>query len=210
MNFSELQNLVLVKESPEKRLAKAEGGIEQHMSEAAVMLAFAMHLFYLGAGKVSIHPDGEHGKRFEIQAWLVAHGFIWGHGWGTTSYAGQYSNGNRILEVHVKPGYGDVVAMIEGRSVIAECKGGIINTRHAGQVSRLRKGLHEATGQLLARSGDGEINIAVVPSTITTRDLATKMSQRANRAGIAIALVSATGAVEYCGTNPFCAESVAR
>ena len=178
MNFSELQNLILVREPPEKRLSKAEGGMEKHMSEAAVMLAFAMHLFSRGAEKVSVHPDGEHGKQFEIQGWRAAHGFGWGQGWGTTSYAGRYSNGERTLEVHVKPGLGDVVAMVAGHPVIAECKGGIINTRHAGQVSRLRKGLHEAAGQLLARSGEGEINIAVVPSTITTRDLAIKMSPR--------------------------------
>lgn len=83
-----------------------------------------MHLFSLGAGKVSIHPDGEHGKRFEIQAWLVMHGFVWGREWGTSSYVGQYSNGGRILEVNVKPGH--VVAVIEGRPVIAERKGSIV------------------------------------------------------------------------------------
>lgn len=205
MEFQHLQNLILIKEPPEKRFAKAEGGTEHHMSEAAVMLAFAMHLFAQGARKVSIHPDGEHGKRFEIQAWLITHGFSWHEGWGTTSYAGRYLNGDRILEVHVKPGQGDVVAMIGDRAIIAECKGGIVNTRHAGQVSRLRKGLHEATGQLLARSGQGEVNIAVVPSTATTRDLATRMAPRTNGAGIAIALVSATGSVEYCGVDPFSA-----
>lgn len=39
------------------------------MSEAAVMLAFAMHLFSHGTDKVSVRLNGEHGKRFEIQAW---------------------------------------------------------------------------------------------------------------------------------------------
>lgn len=209
MNFSELQDLILVKEPPEKRLATADGGNEHHMSEAAVMLAFSMHLFGRGAGQVSIHPDGEHGKRFEIQAWLTTHGFTWREGWGTTRYAGRYLNGNLVLEVHVKPGQGDVVATIGGRPVVAECKGGIINTRHAGQVSRLRKGLHEAAGQLLTRSGEGEINIAVVPQTNTTRDLAIKMAPRANRAGIAIALVSTAGAVKYFGADPLSAGNVA-
>jgi len=209
MAFVELQHLILEKDPPEKRLSKADGSTERHMSEAAVMLAFAMHLFSRGAQKVSVHPDGEHGKRFEIQAWLLMHGFTWHKGWGTTSYAGRYLDGDRILEVHVKPGQGDVVAMIGGRPVIAECKGGIINTRHAGQVSRLRKGLHEAAGQLLTRSEEDEINIAVVPNTTPTRALASKMVSRANRAGIAIALVSATGAVEYCGADPFSAGNVA-
>ncbi|MDF1633097.1 hypothetical protein [Mycoplana sp. MJR14] len=209
MNFSELHKLILIRQPPEKRLSKADGSNEHHMSEAAVMLAFAMHLFARGADRVSIHPDGEHGKRFEIQAWLATHGFTWQEGWGTTSYAGRYLNGNLVLEVHVKSGQGDVVATIGGQSVIAECKGGIVNTRHAGQVSRLRKGLHEAAGQLLTRSGDGEINIAVVPRTNTTRDLAIKMAPRANRAGIAIALVSTTGEVEYFGADPLSAGNVA-
>ncbi|MBY3178530.1 hypothetical protein HFO27_28490 [Rhizobium leguminosarum] len=209
MAFVELQHLILEKDPPEKRLSKADGSIERHMSEAAVMLAFAMHLFSRGAQKVSVHPDGEHGKRFQIQAWLIMHGFTWHKGWGTTSYAGRYMNGDLILEVHVNPGQGDVVATIGGCPVIAECKGGIINTRHAGQVSRLRKGLQEAAGQLLTRAGEGEINIAVVPNTITTRDLARKMTPRANQAGIAIALISATGAVEYYGADPFSAGVVA-
>lgn len=205
-----LQNLVLEKAPPEKRLAKAEGGNERHMSEAAVMLAFAMHLFARGAEQVSIHPDGEHCKRFEIQAWLTTHGFTWREGWGTTSYAGRYLNGNSVLEVHVKPGQGDVVAAIDGQIIVAECKGGIVNTRHSGQLSRLRKGLHEAAGQLLMRSGEHEINVAVVPRTNTTHDLALKMASRANQAGIAIALISITGAVEYVGKDPLSAGNVAR
>lgn len=210
MNFLHLQHLILIKEPPEKRLAKAEGGTEHHMSEAAVMLAFAMHLFTKGAGQVSIHPDGEHGKRFEIQAWLATHGFIWREGWGTTSYAGRYLNGNLVLEVHVKPGHGDVVATIDGQTVVAECKGGIVNTRHPGQLSRLRKGLHEAAGQLLTRSGKNEISVAVVPHTNTTRDLAIKMAPRANQAGNAIALISANGAVEFVGKDPLSAGNVAQ
>lgn len=75
MNLLELQNLTLMREPPEKRLPKAEGGIEQHMSGTAVILAFAMHLFSHGTDKVSVRLDGEHGKRFEIQAWtrLIIH-----------------------------------------------------------------------------------------------------------------------------------------
>jgi hypothetical protein len=210
MDLIDLQHLILEKDPPEKRLSKTDGGVERHMSEAAVMLGFAMHLFARGAGQVSIHPDGEHGKRFEIQAWLIRHGFVWREGWGTTSYAGRYLNGNLVLEVHVKPGQGDVVATIEGQTVVAECKGGIVNTRHAGQISRLRKGLHEAAGQLLTRSDEREINIAVVPHTNTTRDLAIRMAPRANGAGIAIALISAIGAVEFVGYDPLSAGNVAQ
>lgn len=173
------------------------------MTEAAVMLAFAMHLFSRGATFASIHPDGEHGKRFKIQAWLAAHDFIQHERRGTTSYGGRYSNGTQILDIYVRPGRGDVVAKIGDLSIVAECKGGIVNSRHAGQISRLRKGLHEAAGQLLTRPEKNEVNIAVVPETASTRTLGFKMASRANKAGIAIALVSTTGRIEYCGIDPF-------
>lgn len=43
----------------------------------------------------------------------------------------------RAIVVHPASGNGDVVAGAGGMIISAECKGGIINTRHPGQVSRL-------------------------------------------------------------------------
>jgi hypothetical protein len=64
---------------------------------------------------------------------------------------------------------GDIVADIEGRSYVAECKGGVINTKHAGQLSRLRKGLCEAVGLSLATEPvEGRRQFAVVPKTATS------------------------------------------
>lgn len=77
--------------------------------------------------------------------------------------------------------------------IIAECKGGIVNTSHAGQKSRLRKGLCEAVGLLMARDKGGR-PVAVVPKTETTLKLAQKLA-RARDAGIEIALVDERGNV---------------
>ncbi len=60
---------------------------------------------------------------------------------GTTSYGGDYqhSNGWRFT-INPSSGKGDVVAQIGNLTLTAECKGGVINTRHPGQVSRIRAG----------------------------------------------------------------------
>ena len=61
---------------------------------------------------------------------------------------------------------------VAGNPVIsAECKGGIINTRHPGQVSRLYKGLCETVGLLMASRRQVR-QVAVVPFTEGTLRLA--------------------------------------
>jgi hypothetical protein len=87
-----------------------------------------------------------------------------------------------------------VVATTCTESIVAECKGGIVNTRHAGQTSRLRKGLCEAVGLLMAREKGGR-QVAVVPNTETTFRLAKRLAPRARDAGIDIALVDERGRV---------------
>jgi hypothetical protein len=46
----------------------------------------------------------------------------------------------QVIVVKSISGRGDVLAFKDGVSIIAECKGGIVNTRHSFQISRLRKG----------------------------------------------------------------------
>jgi hypothetical protein len=53
------------------------------------------------------------------------------------------------MVINPRSGLGDVVADADGTIISAECKGGIINTRHSGQVSRLYKGLCETVGMLM-------------------------------------------------------------
>ena len=188
---------ITVCEPPEKRAAHCTGGKERHLTEAAVMIAFAMYLLDTGAAEVEIHPDGEHGKRYDIRACLESLGFTLTASHGTTRYGGVYRRGHHAVSVSPRSGFGDVVAKIGGNAFVAECKGGITNTDHAGQVARLRRGLCEAVGQLMVRPAVGERNIAVVPETPATKKLAERMRHRTLAAGIEIALVDERGRVEF-------------
>src|SRR5260221_7178481 len=161
IDFDDLVTLLV---PPPSRLRSADGEHEHHLYEGAVMVAYAMHLLRTEPTKVvRIHPDGEHGKQFDFAAWLGRQGFSMVSSTGRTTYGGAYTDSEgRTIIVHPKSGLGDVVAELGNQSVSAECKGGIINTRHPGQVSRLYKGLCETVGLLMARPSPGR-QVAVVP-----------------------------------------------
>lgn len=193
MNF---EDLIHSRQAPPNRVGKHEGEYEHHFYEGAIMIAYAMHLLRTEETKhVLIHPDGEHGKQFDFMAWLTLHGFVKLSSIGTTSYGGIYQNavGEKIT-VNPKSGMGDVVAQIGNSIIIAECKGGIVNTKHSGQQSKLYKGLCEAVGLLMASEAKGR-QIAVVPFTPNTERLAKRMIHRCALAGIEIALVHSKGEV---------------
>jgi hypothetical protein len=188
-------DLIVELDPPTNRRDKCEGK-ERHLTEAAVMLAYGMHLLRTvrSLERVELHPDGEHAKRFEIVQWLSARGFELKESQGKTAYCGTYGNGQQTIVVASTPGKGDVVARTDDGIIVAECKGGITNTTHAGQKSRLRKGLCEAVGLLMTRDKGGK-QVAVVPNTETTLKLARKLAPRAGDAGIEIALVDEQGRV---------------
>lgn len=188
-------DLIVELDPPINRRGKCEDK-ERHLTEAAVMLAYGMHLLRTvpKLQRVELHPDGEHGKRFEIRRWLSAQGFVLTEPQGTTTYCGTYRGGQQTIVVTSTPGKGDVVAQTDDGTIVAECKGGIVNTRHAGQVSRLRRGLCEAVGLLMAREKGGR-QVAVVPKTETTLRLPNRLAPRARDAGIGIALVDEQGRV---------------
>ena len=160
------------------------------------MLAYGMHLLRTvpNLDIIELHPDGEHGKQFDIAGWLSARGFVRKEAHGITSYCGTYARESTMVLVKSIPGKGDVLARTEEGTIIAECKGGIVNTRHPGQASRLRKGLCEAIGLLMANPRGGR-QVAVVPHTEVTLRLAHKLAPRANDVGIEIALVGEQGQV---------------
>jgi hypothetical protein len=191
-----LEDLIVELDPPPNRRAKCVGEKERHLTEAAVMLAYGMHLLQTEPAltTVELHPDGEHAKRFEIVRWLSARGFVLKEGHGTTAYCGTYVRDQQVIRITSIPGKGDVVAKTENATIIAECKGGIVNTNHAGQTSRLRKGLCEAVGLLMASPKAGR-QVAVVPHTETTLRLARRLAPRAKDAGIEIALVDEFGQV---------------
>lgn len=104
-----------------------------------------MHLLRTqDARAVRIHPDGEHGKQFDFMGWLGRRAFTKVSDLGSTVYGGVYRNPmGQTITVNPKSGLGDVVADVGNHVIWAECKGGIINTRHPGQVSRLYRSLCE-------------------------------------------------------------------
>src|SRR5277367_1679752 len=119
-----------LRDPPDKRQRYCVGGKECHFTEGAVMIAFAIHLLECGATEVHLHPDGEHGKRHDVKATLEAHGFAHTKSLGTTKYGGVYLRGNQSVTVTVRPGLGDVVAQLGEKTVVAECKGGVVNSSH--------------------------------------------------------------------------------
>ena len=182
---------------PEKRRAGCAAEMERHLTEGGVMLAFAIHLLDQGATTVEIHPDGEHGKKFDFRGCLESRGFILGAPKGSTSYGGSYERGAQRVVVNLTPGLGDVCAQVGAQRLVAECKGGVTNTRHAGQVSKLRRHLCEAVGLLMTRPANGERQVAVVPETSITIKLGKLIAPRAKEAGIEIALVHESGKVTF-------------
>ena len=192
----DFEDLVTALAPPPNRVAKADGDHEHHLYEGAVMIAYALHLLRTeGAQHVRIHPDGEHGKQFDFSGWLERRQFRKISTIGTTAYGGAYENsaGQRIT-VNPRSGLGDVVAEVGDQVISAECKGGIINTKHSGQVSRLYKGLCETVGMLMASPTQGR-QVAVVPLTSSTLRLAERLAPRCAMAGIEIALVGSRGEV---------------
>jgi hypothetical protein len=192
----DFDDLVTALAPPPNRLGKADGEHEHHLYEGAVMLAYAMHLLRTQPIKeVRIHPDGEHGKQFDFSGWLGRRGFSKVSSTGKTSYGGTYTDEEaRTIIVNPKSGLSDVIAEVGTLIVSAECKGGIINTRHPGQVSRLYKGLCETVGLLMATPSPGR-QVAVVPHTESTFRLATRLAPRCALVGIELALVKSRGEV---------------
>jgi hypothetical protein len=186
---------------PKNRVAKSDGPNEHHFYEGAVMIAYATHLLRTTkATEVRIHPDGMHGKQFNFAEALRRRGFVVSSRSGKTTYGGTYVDKfDRKIVVYPKSGLGDVVAEIDDVTVSAECKGGIINTRHAGQVSRLDKGLCEIVGRLMSSPSCGR-QVAVVPYTKLTLKLARKLAPRCALVGIEIALVKDRGEVVDIGS----------
>jgi hypothetical protein len=119
-------DLISLREPPPNRVGSCDGGVEHHLSEGAVMVAFAMHLLRTvpKLKRVAIHPDGEHGKRFDFRKWFKAHDFEMTGPMGTTSYGGTYTSASgETVTINPTSGRGDVVAELGEASFVAECKG---------------------------------------------------------------------------------------
>lgn len=189
---------------PEKRRAFVVGGVERRFTEAAVMLAYALHLLECAKSEatVAIHPDGEHAKIFDIVRFMVLLGFTRAAPLGRTPYGGRYVRGAQTLIINPTSGKGDVVGEVDGRRVVAECKGGVVNSSHNGQRSRTRKGMSELIGQLMILPANGDRHVAVLPETYDTARLAPILAVRCAQVGIEIALIREDGSVRYIAGLP--------
>ena len=184
-----------------KRADACEGPRERHLSEAGVMLAVAEWMFDLRAIEVFIYPDGMHVKEFSIQKWLTNNGFTKTVAQGKTVHAGTFVRNDQTMHVQFRPGCGDIVAVIGGVHTLVEAKGGCINTRHSGQLSKLRKHLYEAVGMLLDNRNDADRLIAAVPRHTETEKIAGRMGPRCTSAGIEIALVAGDGTIQIANSK---------
>lgn len=186
---------------PEKRRKYCENGIELKLTEAAVQLAFALYLLEhpRGCDEAEMYPDGEHAKRFDIPAFLSSRGYELVKSLGATQYGGVYSNGQKTLTVNPKSqhGRGDVVGQLAGVVVRAECKGGIVNSKHSGALSKVRSGFNELVGQTMSMPLDGSRHVAVAPRTSASLVQAARLQDRCKAAGIEIALVGEDGGVSF-------------
>jgi len=169
---------------------------DRHFYEGAVMLAYAMHLLRTEpVREVRIHPDGQHARQVDFPGWLEKRGFR-RVATARTPFAGTFeaAEGRRVI-IHPRSGVSDVTADANGTTIEAECKGGAIETRHPGRLSKLDKGLCEIVGRLMMKPLGGRL-VAVMPRTEVTLRVGRKLAPRCAAAGIRIALVGALGEVE--------------
>ena len=114
---------------------------------------------------------------------------------GRNAWTGAYQRGDKTIRVHSRPGEGDVVATVDGRRIVAECKKGPLVRKPGSPEYPL---LTTALGQaLLFEVSADDIVVAAVPDTFVFRKLAESWQSRplVRRAGIRIALVARDGAV---------------
>jgi hypothetical protein len=114
---------------------------------------------------------------------------------GRGARTGAYRRNDKTIRVHSRPGEGDVVATIDGRRVVAQCKKGPLVRKTGGPEYAL---LTAALGQaLLFDVSADDIVVTAVPDTLVFRKLAEIWRSRplVRQAGIRIALVARDGAV---------------
>lgn len=188
----------------EERTDATWAGIEDRMPEAEVSIRLAEYLTKCSGfgGHVDVAIDGAsvavHGAEvFNIVEYLSV------HGWDAVDrtpksrneWAAIYKRGSATMRIHSQSGLGDVVAMVGGVRVIAECKKGPLVKKPGSPEYPL---LTAALGQaLLFRAAQEDILVAAVPDTPTFRRIAADWRERPRlkSSGIQIALVNRNGDV---------------
>jgi hypothetical protein len=174
------------------------------MPEAEVALRLAEFILSLpGSGAMaSVAIDGASIKVGDAVIFNIGR-FMAATGWeqtkeprvGRNAWTGTYQRADKTIRVHSRPGEGDVVATIDGRRIVAECKKGpLIRKPGSPEYPLLTTALGQA---LLFHVAADDIVVAAVPDTPVFRQLAEAWRSRplVRRAGIRIALVARDGAV---------------
>lgn len=177
---------------------------EDRMPEAEVALRLAEFILSLpGSGAMaSVAIDGASIKVGDAVIFDIGR-FMAGTGWeqtkepqvGRNAWSGTYRRGDKTIRVHSRPGEGDVVATVDGRRIVAECKKGPLVRKPGSPEHPL---LTTALGQaLLFDLSADDIVVAAVPDTPVFRKLGGTWRSRplVRRAGIRIVLVARDGAV---------------
>ena len=177
---------------------------DDRMPEAEVALRLAEFILSLPNSRAmaSVAIDGASIKVGDAVIFDIGR-FMAGTGWeqtkepqvGRNAWTGAYRRGDKTIRVHSRPGEGDVVATVEGRRIVAECKKGPLVRKPGSPEYPL---LTTALGQaLLFHVAADDIVVAAVPDTPVFRKLAETWRSRplVRRAGIRIALVARDGAV---------------
>jgi hypothetical protein len=173
--------------------------------EAQVALSLALWLIRKGMVRdaVSVSIDGamvrvQSNDIFDPVSYLSARG--WNRHGEEEKWSGSFrrSGCTNVIEVHSRPGEGDVSAVLtDGRRFIAECKkGNAAPSRSNPEYPRMR----EALGQILTRLDvrDSDVLAIAVPSNQKSVELAAKWRQAplVMRTGIRILTVDADGKVD--------------
>ena len=174
------------------------------MSEAEVALRLADFILSLphSGAMASVAIDGASIKVGTAIVFDIGR-FMAGIGWelikepqfGRTARTGAYRRNDKIIRVHSRPGEGDVVATVDGRRIVAQCKKGpLVRKPGSPEYALLTAALGQA---LLFDVSADDIVVTAVPDTPVFRKLAETWRSRplVRRAGIRIALVARDGAV---------------
>jgi hypothetical protein len=174
------------------------------MSEAEVALRLADFILSLphSGAMASVAIDGASIKVGDAIVFDIGR-FMAGIGWeqirepqfGRNPRTGAYRRNDKTIRVHSRPGEGDVVATIDGRRVVAQCKkGSLVRKPGSPEYALLTPALGQA---LLFDVSADDIVVTAVPDTPIFRKLAETWRSRplVRRAGIRIALVARGGAV---------------
>jgi len=151
---------------------------EDRMPEAEVALRLAGFILSLpGSGTMaSVAIDGASIKVGDAVIFDIGR-FMAVIGWeqikepqvGRNAWTGTYRRGDKTIRVHSRPGEGDVVATVDGRRIVAECKKGpLVRKPGSPEYSLLMTALGEA---LLFHVAANSIVVAAVPDTPVFRKL---------------------------------------